>query len=1082
MAAAIPELPQPGVQVVQEYTDQTPVIVIPTLVPCVVGVAKEIRELYDADGTLNSDIIVDGPAIAVAPNDQTSYTAMDALTLQVRVNGGVLQTFTMPTGASPPTTMTAQEVAIAINSAAPPPVNFAAYVLPEDSDGDGVDDKWYLELRSTATGEDTSIQVVGGTLLTGGGGNKFGWGVGQTFYGLGAYIQDAVYLKQSSFPDPRGNLDELDIDEDSIRVFVDLGTAPREFLRDESFLRRGSYYNAVGPVYGVTPVDDGDGDTMSPYVDFKDLLAVVPNFLALAGAASLTGIVDLSTFQPLHGKELILQVDGGGKQTIKFYGQPIISTDSAGGGGWAFGGFGGTTLKLLVNGVALDVLFPVVANITQVIAAINAASVAAFGVNVAYECDSVGVAGAGGYIGFFYGAQPATNIVSNTEVQVVAWAGPSASQSAIMGDLLAHYQLLGKNAGAEPVNDVVEQINAVYPSGIASWVGGTLKLLSTTSGYESKIEIDVNSTACGTPPPPITDLLGLDVWTNGYVYYGTPFPVRIGDAVYGDGTFLGNVSEIHPMATQGRIKLDREVSLTGRWQYWYFLAKNLDTVLSSQWGVTVPTPDLYLDTQGNVHLKQDFLRDIYGIPVSTARVSLYVAYTAVRLDVTSEADQPALLTFNNVTELEAALSPVTPENPLAYGVFCALGNSNGVAVSCIGVSETTADKPYGTLAGFMKAFDFLEACEVYGVGVLTQDLDVALAAQQHVDAMSEPEMKGERIACIYLGRPTRKVDTIICSGNDGDTVTGTPTYLDTAIPNLSQLLLDAGLNPASFTIADGVFIDLSADGYNWNVIGPVVGGTQLRVNTTFAPGQNDDGFYHDVIGDFPTIISGAFSVKIRGAAITDKDEEVETVYYRGQGFSDRRVWMVQLDQLKATVSGIDQLVPGFYMTAAKVGQIGGLNPSQPLTNFPIAVFTGVTGTTDRYNTTQLNKMAAGGADLIIQENANVPLTSRMQVTTRMTSIEEREQSIVKAVDYCAKFYRMSLKVYIGRYNITQAFLDTLSTVAQGLGRWLEEEGKVVAGAELNNLIQDEDNPDTVLVNVTIDPLYPCNYIVITLVV
>jgi len=55
-------------------------------------------------------------------------------------------------------------------------------------------------------------------------------------------------------------------------------------------------------------------------------------------------------------------------------------------------------------------------------------------------------------------------------------------------------------------------------------------------------------------------------------------------------------------------------------------------------------------------------------------------------------------------------------------------------------------------------------------------------------------------------------------------------------------------------------------------------------------------------------------------------------------------------------------------------------------------------------------------------------------------------------------------------------------VAQGLGRWLEEEGKVVAGAELNNLIQDEDNPDTVLVNVTIDPLYPCNYIVITLVV
>lgn len=1080
MAQAIPELPQPGVQVVQEYTDQTPVIVIPTLVPCVVGVAKEIRELYNSDGTLNTDIIVDGPALAVAPNDQTSYTAMDALTLQLRVNGGVLQTFTMPTGATPPTTMTAQEVAIAINGAAPPPINFAAYVLAEDSDGDGVDDKWYLELRSTATGEDTSIQIVGGTAIT-----KFGWGEGQTFYGLGAYIQDSVYLKQSSFPDPRGNLDELNIDEDSIRVFVDLGTAPREFLRTESFLRLGSYYNVVGPVYGVTPVDDGDGDTLTPYIDFKSTGASIPNFQALATSAALTGVVDLSTFQPLHGKELILQIDGGGKQTIKFYGQPIVSTDSTAGGGWDFtapvGAINGQTLNLLVNGVSLVVTFVAAASIADVVTQINAVSVATFGVNIAYRCNATGdSAPAGVYVGLFYGAQPAVNIVANTEVQVAA--NVSTAHTEIIGDNLAHTQLLGKNAGAEPVDDVVEQINNVYPSGVALWDTNFLKLHSLTSGYESKIEIDSNSTALGSPQPTPTTDLGIDVGLNGYTYYGNPFPVRVGDAVYGDGAYLGNVSEIHPMATQGRIKLDREVAVSGRWQYWYFLAKNLDTVLSSQWGVTVPTPDIYLDTQGDVHLKHDFLRDIYGQPVSTSTVMLYVMYTAVRLDVTAAAADPALLTFNNINELEAAMSPVTPENPLAYGIFCALGNSNGVSVSCIGVSETTADKPYGTLAAFQEAFDFLQSSEVYGIATLTSDLDIALAAQQHVNTMSEPTMKGERIAVVHLGRPTRKIDTIVASGNDGDTIAGTPTYLDTGLPNLSQLLLDAGLNPSTFGITDGVFLDLSADSYNWNVIGPVVGGTRLRVNTVFAPGQNDDGFYHDTIGDFPTLISGSFSVKIRGAAVASKDEEVETVYARGQGFSDRRVWMMQLDQLKATVDGIEQLVPGFYMNAAKVGMVGGQQPSQPFTNLPIAVFTGVTGTNDRYNTTQLNQMAAGGADLIVQENKNGPIWSRMQVTTKLTSVEQREQSIVKAVDYCAKFYRMSLKVYIGRYNITQGFLDTLSTVAQGLGRWLEEEGKVVSGAELNNLIQDENNPDTVLIQVSIDPLYPCNYIVITIIV
>ena len=72
MAQAIPELPQPGVQVVQEFTDQTPVIVIPTLVPCVVGVAKEIRELYNSDGTLNSDIVVAPDRVAGAAPGETA--------------------------------------------------------------------------------------------------------------------------------------------------------------------------------------------------------------------------------------------------------------------------------------------------------------------------------------------------------------------------------------------------------------------------------------------------------------------------------------------------------------------------------------------------------------------------------------------------------------------------------------------------------------------------------------------------------------------------------------------------------------------------------------------------------------------------------------------------------------------------------------------------------------------------------------------------------------------------------------------------------------------------------------------------
>ena len=52
---------------------------------------------------------------------------------------------------------------------------------------------------------------------------------------------------------------------------------------------------------------------------------------------------------------------------------------------------------------------------------------------------------------------------------------------------------------------------------------------------------------------------------------------------------------------------------------------------------------------------------------------------------------------------------------------------------------------------------------------------------------------------------------------------------------------------------------------------------------------------------------------------------------------------------------------------------------------------------------------------------------------------------------------------------------------QGLGGFLVDTG-VLIGLTLNNIVQDEDARDTVLVDMTLDPPYPCNYIRLTLVV
>jgi hypothetical protein len=105
----------------------------------------------------------------------------------------------------------------------------------------------------------------------------------------------------------------------------------------------------------------------------------------------------------------------------------------------------------------------------------------------------------------------------------------------------------------------------------------------------------------------------------------------------------------------------------------------------------------------------------------------------------------------------------------------------------------------------------------------------------------------------------------------------------------------------------------------------------------------------------------------------------------------------------------------------------------------------------------------------------------MALTTDMTSVESRTDSITKVVDFTAKFQRKMLQSFIGRFNITQGFLDSLSAVIQGGLGFLIENG-VLIGGTLNEIIQDEDEPDTVIVDELLDPPYPCNYIRATLVI
>lgn len=503
-----------------------------------------------------------------------------------------------------------------------------------------------------------------------------------------------------------------------------------------------------------------------------------------------------------------------------------------------------------------------------------------------------------------------------------------------------------------------------------------------------------------------------------------------------------------------------------------------------------PNPDLSVDNSGNVDLGAEILRSVLtGDPFDPGTCDIYLQYRALRKDVSALAAVPGLVRLNNVTDLGTVLSPIRSDNPLALGMFFQLINAPGTECAGLGVDEISASEPYGTLLAFTRAANFLEAEEVYAIGLLTDSETVAQVFKAHVETMSDAEQKGERIVFFCPATPSRRVNTVVASGLSGNTTATTNQFVMDENPIAALVAL--GLDPDELTLEDDVFLQLTVSTGSGSEVRKYsvsnITGTLATLRTTFADDENLDAFFSTTeLTETLVNVDWALNVRgtplvISGSSLPDKTAIAETVAAQAAGYKQRRFYYIFPDQVKATIGGTEEVLPGFYVCAAITGMIARFPPQQGFTNLPVTGFTGVVGSNDRFSVRQLNVMAGGGAYIMIQEAQGAPITCRHQLSTNLTSIETRELSITKVVDFVAKFLRTGLRNFIGTFNITQPFLDTLSTVIQGMLGFLVESG-VILGGDLNNLIQSTTAPDTVLVDVTLDVPFPCNYIRLTLVI
>lgn len=1033
-------LPRPGVSVVQVFRSVSPTVITPTLVPCTVGVCKQIVDVMVSDGTggmvLNSEAQVTLPGLFVAKaaaGDPPRYTGLDGLVLAISANGGPATEVAFSGNTLSNVTVVSQ-----INKAllADGVTSIVAETVGDDS--------W--ELKTRALGEFQSLSFTDTTDTTVA--STFALAIDKVYAGASNYTGYALPIRKGSFPDPRGNMEHLAIDSSTARAFVQTspvtlvelsrtstvldwgGTSTPAVVTGDVDITAGALYGALGTLDGKTLTISVDGTSSALVLDGATNAASKAALLAAIEAEWDVTAEEVSTF-------LVLTSDSVGADAS------IVVTDAGAGsvliGAGTFEDTGEDPVYTIDDGNG-DNLTPLVM--------VNSAS--------------------------FTASPTVASVIGSVDVTGLTLPGDIANKTLTLSDGgLPQTFTFSSEATLTAVVDALEAFFGAAGGGgllVQKDSNKYVKLSSLAKGREGVVKV-VGGTAA--------TVLGFTVGTTR----GTAFKPLPGDELWVDGALYGTITRVSPGAEASLLRIDKFVPIsTSVGGSWYIVANKLAGVQTA----SRPSADLVVDLNGGLLLKHEVIRDTTGSPVAS-KGGVFVDYEAVRKDVTALAEVPGLLRFQSTTEVDSQIAPISAKNPLALGSYFMLLNAPGIEVTALGVDEISADSPYGTVEAFTRAATLLEGYEVYAIAPLTHEPTVGQVFMTHATVMSEPDNKGERIVLFNPERPTHRVDTLVASGT-GDSSGNTGLSFDTNATNLPALLLAASIDPTQ-TIAVDVGLYLNIRGGKYSV--ESVNGSVVTIRTTFSAGENDDAYYEETalnVSPLPNmLIDEIFSVKIRGTELVlvdgtpDKPAIADTLAAMASGYSNRRFWNIVPDKCAAVIDGLEQTIEGFYLCSAIAGMIGQNPPQQSFTNFPMTGFTQVIGSQDYFSNRQMDVIAGGGNYVVVQDNAGTPLLARMALTTDMTSVETRTDSITKVVDFTAKFLRRGLKNFIGRFNITQGFLDSIGHVTHGLLGFLVESG-VLMGAHLDNIIQDETNPDTVLLDIQLDVPYPCNYLKLTLVI
>jgi hypothetical protein len=471
-------------------------------------------------------------------------------------------------------------------------------------------------------------------------------------------------------------------------------------------------------------------------------------------------------------------------------------------------------------------------------------------------------------------------------------------------------------------------------------------------------------------------------------------------------------------------------------------------------GAEVHTASVYVDLIGGtgassgtrLHLDPatDFTAGSASVQINASLGATYPAISGLESDAAIEVGYRALrtdldpfLTMSTLTDIEDKIGSVNSVNPLGVGLHKAMLNTSGYTYALI-VNE---DTPLETSNEFTSAdvpFDTLKTREIYAMVPLTTTAGVITACKTHATTYSAPEEKHERMVVAAPSIPWKDAGGGSTTADLADTAVTAGAIKEAAYGHQERRLV--------YAFPDTMFV------------------TEQRHVSTLTDTYRD-------------AVQGVAGIPFYlGENKTLTVNSVKYSYKKGDLITAAMLSNLAIDN---TFLIVESPVPGYIGAAAIGGMISGFPPEAPFTNLAVTGVSRLKYSMDKFTESDLNTMAEGGNYLLVQSSETAPIYCRHQLTTDMTSVERRELSILKTLDFVAKFMRNGLSGYIGRYNISPQFLKLLTMTLQAQILYLVKNGHV-NDIKILNIVQAEEAADTIEVSLDVLVKYPVNYIKIEL--